>query len=255
MVRDTWHIGLFFFELNLGRPILSFETATPVCSVALLQPDGTIIHRHAKGNGVHSELIFVFTNELLVEAGLAVDDLGGVIVSAGPGSYTGLRVAASAVKGLLFMTEIPLYAYHTLGGFALGALQDNRFGTADTVMDARRNHLYHQIWKLDDDGIRPESEVTLMELEAIQELRNSGRLVVGTGLERLEAGIHPDKKVISGNSHDIEKENRLAVMPVSKVVDASHILKAVRQGSQKKLHNLLKKVAPEHFEPYYYSGL
>ena len=250
MVQFPEQIGLKLFS-----PLLSYETATPVCSVALLQADGTIIRRQAEGKGVHSELIFVFTDELLREAGLVVADLGGVIVSAGPGSYTGLRVAASAVKGLLFNTEIPLYACHTLGGFALGIFQDGSFGTADTVMDARRSHLYHQAWVQDEHGIRPETKVALMDLKAVQELRNRGRLVFGTGLDRLESGRIQKRNINSDDSDVDVMENMGVAMPVSEVVDAGHILKEVSQGSKKTLHNLLKKVAPEQFEPYYYSGL
>ncbi len=239
------------------KPILSLETATPVCSVALRLPDGTVREMRDEGKGVHSELTFVFIDHLLRQERLEVTDLGAVIVSAGPGSFTGLRVASSAVKGLLFGTPVALYACHTLGAFALGARgwvreQVNRasdsgqrgsiFSGCEAVIDARRNHLYHQSWKFSKTGVEPVSEVTVRELEEVLEIWKSGRLLAGTGAERLMqlegVDIPPD----------------LPVLPVTAVVDAAHILQIISSLSKKNAELLIKKVAPEHFEPYYYSG-
>ncbi len=277
------------------KPVLSVETATPVCSVALRLPDGTVHQLRAEGKGVHSEQTFVFIDRLLAREKLAVNELGAVIVSAGPGSYTGLRVASSAVKGLLFQTVIPLYACRTLGAIALGAMLatpathkmpathaadttpsmrksnagrgadelssgesripesrgavpgDGPLSVAgcDAVIDARRNHLYHQSWKFLEDGLEPESDVQVRELEEILERWKSGRLVVGTGVERLKA-MAPD---VTGSSANI------SVLPLKDVVSASNILAVLGRYSGAQLHNLIKKVAPEHFEPYYYTGL
>lgn len=234
--------------ITFGKPILAIETATPVCSVALYLPDGTIHEERSEGQGVHSELTFVFIDRLLKEAGLTVAELGGVLVSRGPGSYTGLRVGSSAVKGLLFQTDIPLYAYNTLGGIATGVIirnvedvrsravstggEDRTTGhkdkiigetdqttgendktitgrnnidrgkgkdskkkegmvsgigtiTIDAVIDARRNHLYHQAWCLDKTGLKPESDMKIRELEEVLQRWKSGRWMAGTGTERL----------------------------------------------------------------------
>ncbi len=233
----------------LTKPVLSIETATPVCSVALRLADGSIQELRAEGKGVHSEQTFVFIERLLAREKLAVADLGGVIVSAGPGSYTGLRVASSAVKGLLFQTHVPLYACQTLGAIALGVWQEaglpGSFPGCDTVIDARRNHLYHQSWRFREDGVEPESDVTVRELEEVMERWESGRIVAGTGMERL-------KKTEAGVAGKVEKPREL---PVSKVVGAAHILSALGRSSGEPAQKLIKKVAPEHFEPYYYTGL
>lgn len=277
------------------KPVLSVETATPVCSVALRLPDGTVHELRAEGKGVHSELTFVYIDRLLAREKLAVNDLGAVIVSAGPGSYTGLRVASSAVKGLLFQTDVPLYACQTLGAIALGAMfalhethamptthtkhttpamrksdagpgvdelsseasrilknrgtdpgdGSRHMSGCDAVIDARRNHLYHQSWKFLENGLEPESDVEVRELEEVLERWKSGRLVVGTGVERLEKIVFD----VPGN---------WANMPVfssQNVVGASNILVALGRYSEGQVCSLIKKVAPEHFEPYYYTGL
>ncbi len=256
--------------IETSKPILSIETATPVCSVALRLPDGQIFEKRAGGIGVHSELTFVFTEELLREHKLEVRDLGAMIISAGPGSYTGLRVASSAAKGLLFETGIPFFACHTLGALAVGARESllidksgwipagsesgmmtdydtiiAGFAGCDTVIDARRNHLYHQTWRFVDNGIEPVSEVVVREIPEVLDRWISGCLLVGTGLERI-------RKVAAAKAVSTEK---LPVLSEADVVNAGHILRVLGSISQNQLEKLIKKVAPEHFEPYYYSGL
>ena len=257
--------------IETGKSILSIETATPVCSVALRLPNGQIFEKRAVGKGVHSELTFVFIEELLGEHKLEVRDLGALIISAGPGSYTGLRVASSAAKGILFETGIPLFACQTLGAFAFAARElliknkkngvtaagsdsgmmtiDNRniagFAGCETVIDARRNHLYHQVWRFVDNGIEPDSGVVLQEIPEVLDRWVSGCFLVGTGVDRI-------RMVAAAKAVSIEK---LPVLSGADAVNAGHVLHALGRISQNQLKNLIKKVAPEHFEPYYYSGL
>ncbi len=258
-------------------PLLSLETATPVCSVALRLPDGSVLEERAEGKGVHSELTFVFIERLLKKAGTEAGQLGAVVISAGPGSYTGLRVASSAVKGLLFQTGIPLFACNTLGAFALGSRFIARKGPVpegcDTVIDARRNHLYHQSWKFDERGLVPESEVVAMERQEVLGRWRSGRLLVGTGLERLlpdsepdhhDAGdrrVKNDRREIddagdNGEGQDVDDHfENLPTLALSRVVNAANVLEFIWKTPDYQKKKIIKKVAPEHFEPYYYSGL
>ncbi len=223
-------------------------------------PDGSVLEERAEGKGVHSEQTFVFTDRLLSGQDVRVADLGAVIVSAGPGSYTGLRVASSAVKGLLFGTGIPLYACSTLGAFALGArnsvFRAQTGGQApegvtgcETVIDARRTHLYHQSWSFTDGGAEPRSEVKVRKLQEVLDLWESGRLVVGTGLERLR------KLAAERTGQGAGKTALLPELPLEDVVSAAHIFRVLNAPGEQWTRNMIKKVAPEQFEPYYYSGL
>ncbi|MEX0680847.1 MAG: tRNA (adenosine(37)-N6)-threonylcarbamoyltransferase complex dimerization subunit type 1 TsaB [Balneolales bacterium] len=235
----------------LDKPVLAIETATLFCSVALRMPDGAVFEERAEGKGVHSELTFVFIRQLLDRKKLLVPDLGMVIISAGPGSYTGLRVASSAVKGLLFSSNIPLLSCTTMASIAVGARcnisgeKSSAVRGCDTVIDARRNHLYHQSWSWVADGLVPDSEIQLLELGEVLDRWLQGRLIVGTGLERLTEMA----KLQGADPGD------LITMPPSNVISAVNLLKADELISKQKKEFLLKKVAPEQFEPYYYSHL
>ncbi|MFH5883091.1 tRNA (adenosine(37)-N6)-threonylcarbamoyltransferase complex dimerization subunit type 1 TsaB [Halalkalibaculum sp. DA3122] len=170
--------------------LLAFETATNVCSVAFKDDGGQIHEKRIEKRGAHSEQLFLFLEELMKEQGFAVSDLKAVLVSEGPGSYTGLRISASAVKGLLFGTEIPLYAINTLAGFAQSVFdQGIKSETIHSVIDARRVHLYHQAFAVEEDGLQAETEVEIKPIEQVQEMIKPGDTVVGTGTKRIDEEV------------------------------------------------------------------
>jgi tRNA threonylcarbamoyladenosine biosynthesis protein TsaB len=155
--------------------ILSIETATSVCSVAL-RAGRSVTERRAEGVGIHSEVLFRHIRILLADAGLRPLDLDGVVLSIGPGSYTGLRIGAAAVKGLLFDTDIPVFATDTLLGMRLLAEERHPGRRIHAVIDARRTHLYHH---------RAEDPSRLIDVSEVAAMMCPGDLLVGTGWKRL----------------------------------------------------------------------
>lgn len=165
--------------------ILAIETSTPVCSVALGKGRRSIVEKRMEGRSVHSERTFEFIKELLDRHSLKVADLDAILFSNGPGSYTGLRIGASAIKGLLFQQDVPLYTLPTLLSFAIPLLKES-YPAIHAVIDARRQHLYYQkVKKSLDEGVDI-SEAKVTEIEKLQDQIKKGDTVVGTGWERLE---------------------------------------------------------------------
>jgi tRNA threonylcarbamoyladenosine biosynthesis protein TsaB len=164
--------------------ILAIETATPVCSVALGKGRRSVIEKRMEGKGVHSERTFEFIKELLKRHEIGIEDLEAVLFSHGPGSYTGLRIGAAAIKGLLFQKEVPFYTLSTLLSFTVSFLRPGR--TVHGVIDARRQHLYMESVKMMSDESIETAGPRVMELkEAAEQLKRSD-VVVGTGWERLK---------------------------------------------------------------------
>ncbi|MFV1884169.1 MAG: tRNA (adenosine(37)-N6)-threonylcarbamoyltransferase complex dimerization subunit type 1 TsaB [Balneola sp.] len=163
--------------------LLAYETATNICSVSFQDIDGNIAEKRIQGRGVHSDHVFLFTQEFMQEHEFKIADLDAVLVSNGPGSYTGLRIAASALKGLLFGTEVPLFAANTLASFAIGAEASG--GTIHSIIDARRTHVYYQAFELGDKLVK-KSELGIVEIAEFQKKIASGDCIIGTGILRLD---------------------------------------------------------------------
>ncbi|MEX2456413.1 MAG: tRNA (adenosine(37)-N6)-threonylcarbamoyltransferase complex dimerization subunit type 1 TsaB [Balneolaceae bacterium] len=166
--------------------ILAIETSTPVCSIALEVTGGRIWEKRIEGHGVHSERTFTFIEELLDRANATIEDLDAILFSGGPGSYTGLRIGASAVKGLLFGRDVSFYTFPTLFSFAAGVELDETARTIYSVIDARRQHLYVQIFKWNGMKLKPASDPEIAEISEIESQLSNGDTIIGTGWERLD---------------------------------------------------------------------
>ncbi|MDA3906332.1 MAG: tRNA (adenosine(37)-N6)-threonylcarbamoyltransferase complex dimerization subunit type 1 TsaB [Bacteroidales bacterium] len=99
--------------------ILSIETTTSVCSVALAKDGQLLSLRELDSKNSHAEILNGFIEEVLNESKNALADLSAVAVSEGPGSYTGLRIGVSTAKGLCYSLDIPLININTLQSLAM----------------------------------------------------------------------------------------------------------------------------------------
>lgn len=132
--------------------ILAIETATDACSIAV-SLDGKIAERHQVAPRQHSQLVFAMLEELLPGGNLAAQGIQVIAYGCGPGSFTGLRIAASAVQGLAYSCSLPVVAVPTLSVMAQTALRRGVAGACDAVlctMDARINEIYSAIYTFRD---------------------------------------------------------------------------------------------------------
>ncbi len=129
--------------------ILSIETSTQVCSVAIAS-DGLVIgSKESFDDKTHASLLTVFIDELLKANNIKVKDLQAVSVSQGPGSYTGLRIGVSVAKGLCYAAGLPLIAVNTMKAMALMAkenLNDPNLLLCPMI-DARRMEVYSELFE------------------------------------------------------------------------------------------------------------
>lgn len=120
--------------------MLALDTSTPTASVAVGRDD-TILAEVSTGVEVRqSESLLPAVDFALRSAGLDVDALTGVVVAGGPGSFTGVRIAAATAKGLARGLEIPLFAYSGLLARAAAAMASRQPVCA--LFDARRGEVY-----------------------------------------------------------------------------------------------------------------
>lgn len=123
--------------------ILSLDTATPQCSVSLSSDGKVLGEKKAEHNNEHARLLTVLIQQLLDELNIPITTIDAVAYSAGPGSYTGLRIGGSVAKGLCFTLEKPLIAVPSLALVAHTFFQKEANAEAITVLaPARKGQCY-----------------------------------------------------------------------------------------------------------------
>lgn len=138
--------------------LLHLETSTKVCSVALSLDGAVIGFIDREGDGyIHGESLTLMIEELLEKQHFKLQDLQAISYSAGPGSYTGLRIGLSTAKGLCFALQIPLIAIPTHQnllqiGLSNIAVKD---GNIVCMLDARRMEVYLEVYDFNGNTIQP----------------------------------------------------------------------------------------------------
>ncbi len=121
--------------------ILAIDTAEDACSAALLV-DEEVRSRFEIAPRRHSELILPMMDQLLAEAGLALTQLDAVAFGRGPGSFTGVRIAAAVAQGAAFAAQLPVAPVSTLRALAARVRREAAAGPVLAALDARMGEVY-----------------------------------------------------------------------------------------------------------------
>ena len=123
--------------------LLSIETTTGVCSVALYHDKTLLGHQELFVEKSHAGLLTVLINDLINYCELSIKDIDAIAVSKGPGSYTGLRIGTSTAKGLCYSLGIPMISINTLEAMLLSVQPFlNKHSLMCPMIDARRMEVY-----------------------------------------------------------------------------------------------------------------
>jgi tRNA threonylcarbamoyladenosine biosynthesis protein TsaB len=137
--------------------ILSLETSASSCAVALHHEKALISALEINESQAHAAKLAVLIQEVFKESGHNIRQLSAVAVSAGPGSYTGLRIGTSTAKGICYAQHIPLIAVNTLDVLAVNFQEQNavKKGLFCPMIDAKRMEVYCQVLDADLNMILP----------------------------------------------------------------------------------------------------
>jgi tRNA threonylcarbamoyladenosine biosynthesis protein TsaB len=168
--------------------ILALDTSMGACSAAVLRAsDGTrrLNALQAEMERGHAEALMPMVDEVLNEAGLSASDLDVIAATVGPGSFTGVRIAISAARGLALVTQAKLFGTDSLTVMARTALMeglasDRPFAVA---VDARRGMLYFGIY--DDLARKLSGPLLIAPDDAVKFVPPELRVVVGNGAQFL----------------------------------------------------------------------
>ncbi len=177
----------------MGDLVLGIETATDVCAVGLMRGDAVLAAASVHVPRSHATRLARLVDELLAHARLTPADLDVVAVSAGPGSYTGLRIGASLARGLCLATGARLVGVPTMAALAAEAACQVRDGEALVVaLPSRRGELYLDVAGTSGDDV-PEA-VALTDAGAWLDARvpdTSALACAGPAAEALRDALAP----------------------------------------------------------------
>ena len=136
----------------MSSNILVIDTATETCSVAL-QTEHGVVSRFEVCPQEHSRKLLPMVQEVLSEAGLQLTQLDFIGVGAGPGSFTGVRIAMGMVQGLSYGTGLPIVKISTLQAMAQQCHANSGAESVVSLIDARMSEVYFGHYQLDANGL------------------------------------------------------------------------------------------------------
>lgn len=132
--------------------LLAIDTSTEACSAAVGITD-QVITRYELAPRKHAELILPMIDSLLCEAGLTFSQLDALAFGCGPGSFTGLRIAAGVIQGIAFGADLPVVPVSSLA--TLAQVANRELGAEKIVVgfDARMQEVYWAMYRVDTHGL------------------------------------------------------------------------------------------------------
>ena len=182
--------------------ILAFETSAKAASVALMD-GGKLLGEGYQNTGLtHSQTLMVMAEDVLNQCGKTAQDVAGVAVAEGPGSFTGVRIGVAAAKGFAWGREIPCYGVSTLEAMAesLGVYQ----GYVCACMDARRSQVYNALFYANNGVLERRAEdraISLADLGAELAELNAPIFLVGDGADLTYKTLKDQVNVILPPEH------------------------------------------------------
>lgn len=190
--------------------ILLIETATEVCGAAISINGEVIAMREAPESSNHAALLTLQIKDCFQAANLNMADIDAVAVSAGPGSYTSLRVGVATAKGICYALNKPLIAVNTLLALAKASLdwyqnaeETDRSASADTyllpMLDARRKEVWTAIYDPAYSVLHAPTPLIFENNLFVDLLRDAGldpkkNVLILSGNGSFKAGGDPDQK-------------------------------------------------------------
>ncbi len=212
--------------------LLLIDTSTTLCSVAIARNTSIIAQHECDGDFKHAELLTTFIQNVCTDAGCTLAEINAVVISKGPGSYTGLRIGVSTAKGIAYALNKPLIAVNTLQAMAqtvsatLATTQHNLCA----MIDARRMEVYDLI--MDNTGaIVKQTTAQIVEADSYNDYNSLPFYYFGNGAAKCA-----DALSANNNTHFI---------PNIKTHASNMLTLALTKYQAQEFENVA------YFEPYY----
>jgi tRNA threonylcarbamoyladenosine biosynthesis protein TsaB len=185
--------------------ILALDASGAACSVAVMRDGDLLATRQQPMDRGHAEALMPLVMEAMGEAGIAFTDLAEIAVGVGPGSFTGIRIALAAARGMALATGRPVVGIDSFSAVAAQLARADLAGRSLLVaIESKRAELFGQYF---DSGLRPIGGPLVLQPDALLRHRPAGPLLIaGDGAARLPLradialardGLRPDARAIA----------------------------------------------------------
>jgi len=177
-------------EQNENPLILSIETSGATCGVVLSEGERFLAEYSLFGDNLHDRLLAELCRRIMTDCNKSFNELSAVAVSAGPGSFTGLRIGISVAKGLCFSGGIHCIAVPTLSAFASAASEfaaSLGVGEIIAVVPSNQNNIFMQ--RFDSQAIAI-SEIEVIEHSEVQKYLGDSVVLCGTAAGNFQTNAH-----------------------------------------------------------------
>ena len=166
---------------RLSKPVLAIDSALGGCVVAVVMPDGTAFAETLVTEREQAAKLMPLVQEVMKEAGIEFADLGLIVTTTGPGSFTGLRISLSTARSLGLALNIPVQGVST---FAAMYHSCAPLGDAMVVLESKRKDFYVQAFDAQGHGAEPQCSLSV---------DISAKTICGDAAHRLkEEGVEAD---------------------------------------------------------------
>lgn len=182
--------------------LLALDTSSLACSVAL-QVDAEIIDRHEEQAREHTRLLVPMIQDVLAQGGAELSELDAIVLGNGPGSFIGMRIAASVAQGLAFGAGIRIVPVSSMLAVAAEVMVVEGASHVAVCQDAHMNEVYLGLYGCSDDGPPHTLEAERLHGQGtIDKLQDApGRFTAaGFGWQRYPALLEANKAVLAATS-------------------------------------------------------
>ena len=181
--------------------LLALDTSSNACSVAV-QVGDKFTNCHVIKPREHTAILIPMIEETLRDAKVALDDLDGIVLGNGPGSFIGMRIAASVVQGIAFAAGLKVIPVSSLAAVAAESFTNHDDKRVIVTQDARMDEVYLAVYARDADGLpEAEGDTYLHRVsECISSDVETGLLAAGAGWQRYPELLVANEKFVTGTS-------------------------------------------------------
>jgi len=206
-------------------PILAMDTATMVSSVAVASSDKLLAELTLQTKLTHSEVLMPHVAQILEMTKIQKNDLAGIAVSIGPGSFTGLRIGLAAAKSMAYALSLPIVGVSTLEALAYHYPVPGVYTAA--VLDAQKGNVYAALYEFQTGGmkeIRPVSVLPFEEVLSKCQLLDKPVVVVGDiAQKKLEKVKVAGSNIIAAMPHMVmPRAANVAMLGLRKLAAGQH---------------------------------